>query len=756
MSNKKRLQLDQVWPQLEEGLVTLLKKLNEGMSAKEWMTLYTLVHDYCAIPNVKDNSISTNFIGGSLYENLINFLKDHMKSLKEKAKDKMHDSLLNYYKEIWDRFTTGMKYVDHIFNYLNRYWVKKVRDDGRDDIHDVYTTSLIIWKEHLFEYLKDKILRSLLDLIQKDRNGEKIDTSLIHNIINTYIALSVNDVNVYCIEFESAFLKETRQFYKLESREFLIHNSISDYMKKVDARIQEEEKRVYQYLHSSTMPKLIEVCDETLVDDHKEQLWPEFQELLAHDKNDDIELMYRLLSRIPDGLEPIRQMFENHVLNVGNDSLKGIEDTSSNDPKLYVETLLKVHKKYNQMVINAMKSDSGFMVSLDRACRRFINDNAVTKKEGTSKSSELLAKYCDNLLKKSPKNPEEQEILEILNDVMYIFNYIEDKDIFQTFYSKMLAKRLIHGTSSSDHLEMQMINKLKQHCGFEYTSKLGRMFSDITVSKELLENLQSSEEYQKESGGIDFNVMVLATGSWPLQLPSSNFSIPKELASLKAIFTKFYHGRYSGRKLNWLHQLSKGELKAKFRNDSKSSYILQCSTYQMGILLQFNDAQEMTMKDIQIATQLTDSTLKNTLTSLIKTKVLVIVNNEEKSNNNDENEDHKEIDKMTRFRVNESFKNKRARIMINIPIREVQKKETTDTQKVIEEDRRLQIQAAIVRIMKMRKKAPHVQLMTEVISQLQTRFKPKVSAIKKCIDILIEKEYLERVENQKDYYVYKA
>lgn len=119
-----------------------------------------------------------------------------------------------------------------------------------------------------------------------------------------------------------------------------------------------------------------------------------------------------------------------------------------------METILKVHVKYNDLVNKAFKNDAGFVASLDKACRRFINENTVTKMAKTSsKSPELLAKYCDILLKKSPKNPEEQEILETLDDVMLVFKYIEDKDVFQTFYSKMLAKRLINSTSASEYLE---------------------------------------------------------------------------------------------------------------------------------------------------------------------------------------------------------------------------------------------------------------------------------------------------------------
>jgi len=487
-----------------------------------------------------------------------------------------------------------------------------------------------------------------------------------------------------------------------------------------------------------------------------ETIWNEFQHLLEDDKIDDLTRMYTLLSRIPRGLEPLRNTMEKHVQTVGLQAVQTIGSAALNDPKLYVETLLRVFKKYNDLVSGAFRSDSGFVASLDKACRRFINDNVVTTMaKSSSKSPELLARFTDLLLKKSAKNPEEGEMEQLLNDVMVVFKYIEDKDVFQTFYSKMLAKRLIHGTSASEDLEGVMIGKLKSTCGYEYTSKLQRMFTDMSLSRELLDRFTKHLESSSHNGGgdlttmlsgVDFSVLVLATGSWPLQPPSTNFSIPKELQHCEQLFQKFYQAEHSGRKLNWLHQLSKGELRTRYLPAVKTGYTMQASTYQMGILLQFNTEEIMSTEELQIATQLTDGTLKTTLLSLVKTKVL----------NMDPPNEEEEITKNHKFSLNKGFKSKKTKVQINVPVPQQVREENDSTHKTVEEDRKLQIQAAVVRIMKMRKRLQHGNLMSEVLAQLQTRFKPKVSVIKKCIDILIEKEYLQRVEGQKDMYSYVA
>lgn len=82
---------------------------------------------------------------------------------------------------------------------------------------------------------------------------------------------------------------------------------------------------------------------------------------------------------------------------------------------------------------------------------------------------------------------------------------MDDKDVFQKFYSKMLARRLIHGQSVSGDMESFMIGGLKQVCGYEYTSKLQRMFTDMSTSVDLNDKFRETVQNK----GVDIGKSAL-------------------------------------------------------------------------------------------------------------------------------------------------------------------------------------------------------------------------------------------------------
>ncbi|EFN78772.1 Cullin-1 [Harpegnathos saltator] len=675
----KQIDLDQIWGDLREGIEQVYNR--QCMSKPRYIELYTHVYDYCTSVHQQLTRASTKSKKGQISQGGAQLV--------------------------------GLELYKRLRDFLRNYLISLLKhgiDLMDEDVLQFYTRQ---WEEYQFS---SKVLNGVCAYLNRHwvrrecEEGRKGIYEIYQLALVTWRDNLFKHLNKQVTSAVLKLIVRERNGETINTR--LVSGVINCY---VELGLNEEDPDIF---HS------------------------EFQNLLNADKNTDLGRMYQLVARIPNGLGELRNLLETHIANQGLAAIDKCGDSAANDPKVYVNTILEVHKKYNALVLVAFNNDSGFVAALDKACGRFINANSVTRAaNSSSKSPELLAKYCDLLLKKSSKNPEEAELEDTLNQVMVVFKYIEDKDVFQKFYSKMLAKRLVQHMSASDDAEASMISKLKQACGFEYTSKLQRMFQDIGVSKDLNEQFRRHLVRSAEPLDVDFSIQVLSSGSWPFQ-QSFTFSLPTELERSVHRFTTFYSSQHSGRKLNWLYNMSKGELHT---NCFKNRYTLQASTFQMAVLLQYNGSTSWTIQQLHYATQIKMDFLLQVIQILLKAKLLTAAS-----------DDVAELTPLSTVELFTGYKNKKLRVNINIPMKTELKVEQETTHKHIEEDRKLLIQAAIVRIMKMRKVLKHQQLVAEVLNQLSSRFKPRVHVIKKCIDILIEKEYLERTEGQKDTYSYLA
>jgi cullin-4 len=106
------------------------------------------------------------------------------------------------------------------------------------------------------------------------------------------------------------------------------------------------------------------------------------------------------------------------------------------------------------------------------------------------------------------------------------------------------------------------------------------------------------------------------------------------------------------------------------------------------------------------------------------------------------------------FVYNADFVNKLFRIKFNqIQLRETEE-EVERTHEEVFRDRQYQVDAAIVRVMKARKRLAHTLLMAELMAQL--RFPATAADLKKRVESLIEREYLERDPDDTSFYKYLA
>uniref|UniRef100_A0A6G1SIR9 Cullin-2 n=1 Tax=Aceria tosichella TaxID=561515 RepID=A0A6G1SIR9_9ACAR len=790
------INFEDYWPPIEKLLLNILNQRYKQVTNERWQETFFDIYKVCVA--------QPEPLVGVLYARLKSMLQTHVQELCQEVS--RSDNLLESYYKYWTTYRTAAEYFDKLFNYLNAQHLKKIKKPMQADVSsesvcqpglEVKDLCLYLWNQDMITPIKKPLVDLLMRGIELERNGGNINQSVISGIIHSLAEVEEykkdDTLELYRETFEIEFLRSTGEFYRAEAERLRSESNCSDYMRKVLQIIDLETLRCTKFIHSSSKDKVISEIRARMVADHSKFLYKEAEYMVASDCWQDLHAMYKLLKPIDGGLKTLIQLVQSRITQVGLETIKQVA-TSDNPPKDFVESFIQVHKKHSDLIATTFNNDQLFVGALDKACSSIINFRLNPQQP--CRSPELLAKYCDNLLRKPSsgsgssgsaiKGLSDAEIDEKLSLSIIVFKYIDDKDIFQKFYSKNMARRLIFSQLSLLDHEESMINKLKQVCGYEFTAKLHRMFTDIGVSNELKGAFEQHLRQKNAQLGISFSIYVLQAGSWPLgQSPVTSFALPEVFLHSVQAFEDYYYTRFNGRVLTWLYHHCTADLKLCYydNNTAKRKYSVSMQTFHAAILLLFETKDELSYEEISKATQLSDEQLSKHLQGLLEAKILLVGEEalagdastscqqnvalpQQASSRSDGSSppsaQQYSFIPTTKIRFNLQFTSRKTKFKIAVVQRDNQYQQIREqndselTHSSIDEDRKLYIQAAIVRVMKSRKSAKHNQLIKEVIDLTKNHFTPSVPMIKKCIEILIEKQYLERKSSAADEYKYVA
>lgn len=318
------------------------------------------------------------------------------------------------------------------------------------------------WNKHIFHDIKHRLQESAMKIVHAERNGDAYDAQLVVGVRESYVNLSSNaedKLEIYRENFEMAYLKATVEFYRLKSAEQQQENGVLAYMKYADSKLREEEVRAKRYLEPSSFSILTYTLVNVLIVDHLNSIIAECPALIRDYETERLNLMFRLMDRVMHGVgvEPMMGDLQRHIMSAGLADMLSASEVITQDSEKYVERLLELFNKFSDLVRNAFNDDPRFLTARDIAFKTVVNDTSVFKMElptsianrgvkytaPESKCPELLANYCDMLLRRTPlsKRLTSEQIDARLRDVLLVLKYVNNKDVFMRYHKVHLTRR---------------------------------------------------------------------------------------------------------------------------------------------------------------------------------------------------------------------------------------------------------------------------------------------------------------------------
>ncbi|KZP23744.1 Cullin-domain-containing protein [Athelia psychrophila] len=676
------------------------------------------------------------------------------------------ETLLKALRRIWDDHISSMSKLRDILKYMDRVYTKAA------DVPEIWDAGVKLFCKNIIDPpISDHVFSAILSQIKIERDGYVINRSAMKECVDVLLQLASSDddkTSIYRQDLEPEILRESEAFYQAEGERLLETCDAPEYLRRVDSRFDSEESRTHHYLSSQTSTPLRRILENNLLKPNLSTVidMPNsgLDAMVDTDKMDDLARLYKLCIMIPTGSPCLRKALKASITRRGNEINTVSTVTDSADKPVdvvgddddgkglgkakprpaggaqtlalalkWVQDVLDLKDKFDQVWKRSFQSDRDLESALNEAFSSFINRN--------EKSPEFISLFIDENLKKGLKGKTDTEVDAVLDKTITVFQYITEKDVFERYYKGHLAKRLLLGRSVSDDAERGMLAKLKVECGFQFTQKLEGMFHDMKISSDHMQEYQTHLA-KTVAPDVDISVIVMTATFWPMSQTMPTCTLPEDLLKSCQSFERFYLSKHSGRRLTWQPSMGNADVRVKF---DKRKHDLNVSTFALVILLLFEDLPDgeiLTYDEIKTATSIDDSELQRHLQSLACAKFKILK----------KHPPGRDVNMDDSFSFNNEFTSSLQKIKISTVVSKVEtggeRKETRDR---VDEERRHQTEACIVRIMKDRKHMTHTDLVHEATRQLSSRFHPNPNDIKKRIEGLIDRDYLERCDDRKSY-----
>lgn len=726
------------------------KKSSEMFSPSEYVQTYTVCYDMCT-------QKAPNNWSEELYQRHGETISHYLsQTVLPSLRDQHQEFLLRELTRRWSNHQIMNKWMQLFFMYLDRYYVI------HHSLPSLLEAGLRHFKALVFDEIKRDVASAMLDLINQERDGAIIDRLLVKSCVQLFEAMGMGCLDAYTTDFEEQLLASTQEYYTRKSAEWIEGDDTPAYMVKAEQALEAERERVASYLNSASEAKLLSVVETEILEKREMVLLEKegsgCRVLLANEKGDDLARMFRLFGKNNEWLEPIAAIVRQHIEHIGGEvisrrrgRLEQPECKETNQDPDFVKELLALHDKYFAVVSDQFQGNALFQKALKEAFVEFVNQSV-----GKFTNADLMSSFCDRILKTGGEKLSDDEVEAFLEKTVQLFSYLIDKDLFAEIYRNQLAKRLLTQRSASDDHERLMISKLKGRCGSQFTGKMEGMLNDLAIGVDHQADFE--QHYRQEmagaaaaaaaadagsgaggNGAVDFSVQVLTTGYWPTYT-ALDIHLPPEMLRCTQLFKTYYDNKNNKRRLAWIFMLGNASVRATW---GRKSYDLQVTTLQAVAILAFNEVaadERVTFEQLKERLNLAEESLKRVMHSLSCGKFRIL-EKDPKSNT---------IKNTDTFATAKKFSSKMNKI--RIPMANL---DESHNPKRVEEDRTVIIEAAVVRIMKARKTLSHQNLVAEVFSQLAF-FKPNPKVIKRRIESLIDREYLERDPDTPNTYRYLA